>query len=119
MLVQEPWCFRVRDVAELTDWQILNLYYLPAIERAKQIEISHSVGPHALDSPQRERGANFDANLAIGSGIKAPDPASPGFKDWYLRVMSPWMGKAAAERQFEVQKHEYETAPADAWWRKL
>ena len=119
MLCQEPWCFRIKDVADLTDWQILNLYYLPAIERAEKVRGQQpSIPGPSQPTSQRESGVHFDTETGIGSGIAAPDPASPEFKGWYVRTMTPWMGREAAEREFEAQKREYETAPADAWWRK-
>lgn len=33
----EPWCFTPAQIAELTDWQIVELYVKPAEERAEEV----------------------------------------------------------------------------------
>lgn len=36
MLSQEPWCYTPEQIGRLTDWQVENLYALPAQERAEE-----------------------------------------------------------------------------------
>ncbi len=38
MLAGEPWCLGLRDIARLTDTQVVRLYIRPAQERAKQLK---------------------------------------------------------------------------------
>ncbi len=37
-LAQEPWCFHPSQIAELTDWQVMELYIRPAVKRAEELK---------------------------------------------------------------------------------
>lgn len=127
MMAQEPWCKLPKDWADLTDWQLLNLYYLPALKRQQQSQISQYPGlPQSPDSPQRMPGPDLyegephvPVSVAPAREMTHPPVDSPDFKPWFIRTTKDWYGSAAAaEAAYEEQLNEFKYAPVDAWWRK-
>lgn len=96
-----------RDFAELTDFQIIEVYYKPAVERAKQFR---------QGQPQ-----NAESEPAFGPMPKEdmphPEIDSPLFKDWFVRTTASMWGMERALAEYEMQMKEYREAPADVWWR--
>jgi hypothetical protein len=91
MLCQEPWCGFPDKIAGLTDWQIENLYALPAIERMERMERERGTG-NAIES-------NETASLSA-----PPDPNSPGFRGWVIKqFITMGMSRATAEKMYEEQ----------------
>ena len=79
-LAQEPWCYTPEQIARLTDWQVLNVYLKPAIERAEEMRKQMPPPPtmpngHSLTSfdapgtsgmPSEPSVTMFDRETAIG-----------------------------------------------------
>lgn len=51
----EPWCFAPHQIALLTDYQIIHLYVLPAVQRAREMELrGKGMDPDAAHASVRE-----------------------------------------------------------------
>jgi len=77
-LFQEPWCFTPAQVADLTLWQVENLYLNPARERQKAMESKRG----EVD----ETSVNTDTPESFAAGMDALFPGYPPAKweaDWH------------------------------------
>jgi hypothetical protein len=108
MMAQEPWCKLPQDFSKLTDWQIVNIYYKPALERQKAFRNQSGHG-------------SYEPTLRHGSlpreELPHPDIESPLFKDWFIRTTCTYWGMDRAKQEFDLQMKEYREAPPDVWWR--
>lgn len=116
MTSQEPWCFDPDKIARLTDWQIENLYYKPALEREKEFKKnSPQVGerasptshaPQVDDEPPKQ--------------MAHPKIGTPAFRYWYIAKMGPYVGgPKAAAALFDEQMKQYKDLPPDKWWNNV
>jgi hypothetical protein len=71
-LAQEPWCFAPETIANLTDWQIVNVYLRPAMKRSeemrkemKRVESGQSPGyqPNSITSFDDVKGIDITTDL--------------------------------------------------------
>lgn len=73
LLCGEPWCLPVAVVADLTDWQVENLYLRPAAARAARLRGEEPEDGEAGEdsptaSPADERAAFVGAGLQMAPG---------------------------------------------------
>lgn len=92
----EPWCFSPDIIARMTDFQIHHGYVLPAVRRA-------------------ERESGDRASAAIADAVETG--GRPNKAAVVSLYMSHGMSQEAANRMAEAQWKEWDSAPADAWWR--
>jgi hypothetical protein len=107
-----------RDLAELTDWQILFMYLSP---RAKQLEQLRKEFANQ-SSVGREYQTSYNPVQLSRQDLPRqemphPDVDAPDFRDWFIRTTAGYMGLDQAKREFDVQMNEFKNAPKDAWWR--
>lgn len=95
-------------MADLTDWQIVELYYKPAVERSRQFK-------------QVRPGGTFEPSSPVLPRNEMPHPPldSPLLKDWFVRTTSPFWGFDRACKEFDIQMKEYKESPPDVWWKAL
>ncbi len=89
-LAQEPWCFHPSQIAELTDWQVMELYIKPAVKRADELKKSMEKNqssalpfspPESSSSPGTRRGLpdrERSIEIMVSFGISAEKAAA----DW-------------------------------------
>lgn len=104
-LVQEPWCFHPAQVAELTDWQIVELYLKPASERADEFQRNHPT-----PGPAPAGGKSRPTRPAKGSSAPDYEPGTPGHRRQlvemaFMGVMG--MKRDAAEAEYDRQLAMY------------
>lgn len=85
-LAGEPWCFDGDQIARLTDWQILNIYFLPAVRRAEEF--------------RREHGPTPDAPVAGHGRRREPKPGEPGYRGPPGEPGSPEHRQAIVQQAF-------------------
>ena len=71
MLLQEPWCYRPADVANLTLWQVQELYFKPAHARAKELE------QRRAKPEESESGFPIDTYEDFFAGMNEAYPGKP------------------------------------------
>lgn len=80
MLSQEPWCFTPEQIASLTDWQIENLYAIPAAERSEELRKSmpeSKTSASVSESDIGEPGSPSHRNWVISAFVNGPLKMSP------------------------------------------
>lgn len=87
-LCQEPWCFTPDQVSRLTDWQMLELYFLPAVRRAKDLK----------DGSEKESAVATPAAAPSGGGSEIPNREL-----FVATAMTLRMDRATAEAQYDRQ----------------
>lgn len=107
-LCQEPWCFHPDQIARLTDWQIVHLYFEPAIERSKQMEAerSRATGSTVPADPQAIGKRKIYGASEPGQSGPDYEPGTPGHRKQIIE--SAFMGvmglkREQAERLYEKQ----------------
>jgi hypothetical protein len=97
MLSQEPWCYTPDQIGRLTDWQILNLYAKPAIERSKQYSTTPSPGAAAPAGRTRPHGE--------GAPSSGP-PGEPGSPQHRSACIGAYMDVQGLSRERAVAQYE-------------
>lgn len=99
MLSQEPWCYTPDQWSRLTDWQICELYALPAAARAERVEAE------AKGLPPPAAGAATGGGDRKGFDFTAVPPTHPAWRWNYLQMLVTLCkaSPAEAERRYAEQ----------------
>jgi hypothetical protein len=81
MLAQEPWCFTPAAIGRLTDWQVEQLYALPAAERAEEMrkDMPGASRPAASPEPgpEPEPGSAEHRRRVVSALVNGPFGVNP------------------------------------------
>lgn len=85
----EPWCFTPHQIALLTDYQILNLYLLPAAQKAMEAEL---------------RAKGMDPDMA--RAVVTEEPQIPTRDTMVATLMQLGLSAEDADREYDRQLAE-------------
>ena len=103
-LAGEPFCFHTDQIARLTDWQIVELYIRPAVEKMKEFQEKHPA------TPGKPLGSRRPPTVTMGDpgGYRGPDyePGTPEHRKQLVEMA--FMGvqglsRERAEAQYDRQ----------------
>jgi hypothetical protein len=96
MLTQEPWCYTPEQIGRLTDWQIENLYALPAQERAD--EFRKDMEPKPAAPPP--------ANAADNADVDKYPPGSPEHRHMVVGAFMSGPFRVSRKKANEMYDHQ-------------
>lgn len=112
LLTGEPWCFDSDQIARLTDWQILNLYLLPAVKRAEEFRRDHG-SPDSAPVSASTGTTPYPARQAAEG--PPGEPGSPEHRKAIIeQAFMPYMGlsREKAERLYDKQLAQHHAEQA-------